>query len=230
MDVSLTAFVLIVAFVIAGFVTAATRASSAGAGRGLAGAGAWLALTAAFPLGGLLAPDGPLPPQAFMALLMAATLGVAFSPLGRGIAGTVPLWILVGFQGFRLPLELVLHDWAAHGIAPPQMTWTGQNFDIAAGIAALVFAPLVRAKPALAWIPTLVGLGLLVNILRIVATSLPGPMQLFPDPLLLPWRFPHVWIGSVCVVGAMIGHLVALRALLGSSRRRSGNGHGPAAG
>ncbi len=173
----------------------------------------WLGITAAPPLLGWVGPDGFLPPQLLMTGVLSVAVLFALSKTGGRIARAVPLWALVGFQGFRLPLELVLHRWAEVGIAPPQMTWTGQNPDIVSGGLALLAIPLVRKKASAAWLPTVVGLALLFNIGRIVATSLPGPLQRFPEALTLPFRFPHVWIGSVCVAGALAAHLITIRAL-----------------
>ena len=181
---------------------------------------AWLGLSAVPTWTGLLAPEGGVipPPVAFGAFLLVAVV-VAVSPWGRDLAAGVPLWALVGFQGFRFPLELVLHEWVETGVAPPQMTWTGQNWDIAAGVVALLFVPLVRRRAVWAWVPTVLGSALLLNVIRVVVLSVPGPTQRFPDPVLIPFRFPHVWIGSVCVVGALIGHLVAFRALARKGER-----------
>ena len=174
----------------------------------------WLVLSAVPTLTGLLSADGGVipAPAAFASFLLVA-LAAGLGPWGRDLA-EVPLWALVGFQGFRLPLELVLHEWVETGLAPPQMTWTGQNWDILAGAVALTFIPLVKRRAVLAWVPTIVGSALLANVIRVVVLSVPGPTQRFPDPVLIPFRFPHVWIGSVCVVGAVIGHVVAFRALM----------------
>lgn len=179
----------------------------------------WLILTALPTVTGLMAVDGRVPPQLFMALILGIALAFGLSATGARIASTVPVWVLVGFQGFRLPLEWVLHEWEAVDVAPVQMTWSGQNFDVATGALALAFIPLMRRDQRWGWVPTVIGLLLLLNIGRIVATSLPGPLQRFEDPLLLPLRFPHVWIGSVCVAAALAAHVVAVRAL-----KRPGDG------
>jgi hypothetical protein len=175
---------------------------------------AWLVVSALPTLSGVLRPGGPVPAQAVMLGVLAIAAWFSFSRFGGRIASAVPLYVLVGFQGFRLPLELVLHEWVATGIAPPQMTWTGQNVDIVAGGLALVSIPFVRWRPRLAWAPSIVGALLLANVLRIVALSLPGPFQSFPDTITLPYSFPHVWIATVCVAGAVVGHLIAFRALV----------------
>jgi hypothetical protein len=57
----------------------------------------------------------------FAAAMNAVSLGVGFSPIGRWLS-LLPLPALVAFQGFRLPLELVLHSWVAQGVIPSTMT------------------------------------------------------------------------------------------------------------
>ena len=86
---------------------------------------------------------------------MAVALGLAFSTVGTAFA-RLPLWALVAFQGFRLPLELLMHEAAGEGVMPPQMTWTGLNLDVLTGASALVVAPLLARgiggpRLALAW-------------------------------------------------------------------------------
>lgn len=212
-------FLAVVTYVVAGWIAAMvvvddSKRTLPSAATWTAVAALWLVVTALPTLTGVMSIDGRVPPQLFMALILATALAFSFSSRGSRIADVVPVWLLVGFQGFRLPLEWVLHQWGSVGTAPPQMTWSGQNFDVITGVLALAFIPLMRRERQWGWVPTVVGLGLLLNIGRIVATSLPGPLQRFEDPLLLPLRFPHVWIGSVCVAAALGAHVLAIRALL----------------
>ena len=59
--------------------------------------------------------------------------------------------MLVGVQGFRLPLELAMHRMYERGIMPVQMSYSGLNYDILTGIRALVVAALVYPDaPAIA--------------------------------------------------------------------------------
>jgi len=152
-------------------------------------------------------------PIFFGAILGSAVL-LGFSKVGGQLAKSAPLVALVGFQGFRLPLEWVLHVWAEQGVVPGQMTWTGPNIDVVSGIIALLAIPLVLRRPKLAWIPSLVGFVLLLNVIRIVVQSLPTPIQRYDEPVLLALSFPEVWIASVCVCGALFVHIVTFRALL----------------
>lgn len=188
-------------------------------------ASGWLIVTSLPTLTGVLRAGGPVPAQVFMVLFLVVAVWFGGGPVGGRIAVAVPLWVIVGFQGFRLPLELVLHEWVAMGVAPPQMTWgfqpasasqatwVARNWDIVAGIVAILSAPIVRRWKRFAWAPTLIGSVLLLNVIWIVGQSLPGPLYAFTEPITLPFRFPHVWIASVCVTGAVAGHIIAFRAL-----------------
>lgn len=215
---SVAAFLAVVVVVIVAFLLAAQRA---GGGRrrftGLtalalgAWLGGWSALVASgrmpqLPLGGL-----PL----FFGGVLAVSIGGALSPFGRKVAEQVPVTALVAFQAFRLPLELVLHSWAQQGTVPSTMTWTGQNWDIVAGAAALVAATFAARDRRVAWVFNGLGAALLLNVMRVAVFSSPLPFGWGQQPpLQLAWHFPYALIGPVCVGGAIFGHLVLTRALL----------------
>ncbi|MGF1509454.1 MAG: hypothetical protein ACFB9M_08130 [Myxococcota bacterium] len=146
-------------------------------------------------------------------------LGFALSPVGRNIAIHLPVTTLVGFQAFRLPLELVLHRWYLEGVMPVQMTFAGHNFDIVTGALALFVAlGLWRGllPKAVVWGFNLLGLGLLFAVVRIAVLSSPVPFRSYMnEPLvLLAFHAPYVWIISICVAGALFGHVVTFRWLL----------------
>jgi hypothetical protein len=189
------------------------------------GLGAWLALTGLLSASGVLAESvGPIPlvfPFLLGSNLMA--LGLALSRVGRALTAAVPLAALVAFQAFRLPLEVVLHAWYGEGVIPVQMTWEGANFDIVTGSLAVPMALVLAKRPSrmLAWIFDGMGLVLLVNVVRVALRVTPGPFFAYDDdtaPLLLAFHFPTGWIVSVCVAGALAGHVVLTRALLLPSR------------
>jgi hypothetical protein len=141
-------------------------------------------------------------------------LGVGFSPIGRWLS-LLPAAALVAFQGFRLPLELVLHAWVAQGVIPSTMTWSGRNWDIISGVLALVAAPLCRRSIIWAWIANGVGLGLLFNVMRVAVLSSPVSFGWPVEPKLeLIYHVPYALIIPVCIVGALIGHIALSRALL----------------
>ena len=154
----------------------------------------------------------------FFGPVLVVWVGLAVSPVGRKIAATVPLAALVAFQGFRLPLELVLHSWVAQGTIPETMTWSGQNWDIISGLAALVCAPFVARFRVAARVANVIGFALLLNVMRVAILSAPVSFGWNTQPpLLLAFHLPYALIGPVCVGGALFGHLVLTRALWSKS-------------
>lgn len=183
--------------------------------------GAWLGILSAFVASGRMTtlPLNGLP--FFFGPVLVFCVGFALSPVGGRLANTIPLAALVGFQGFRLPLELVLHDWFQQGVIPETMTWSGLNWDILSGIAALICAPLANSRPVAARIANIIGLVLLLNVMRVAILSAPVPFgwNVHP-PLLLAYHLPYALIAPVCVGGALFGHIVLTRAVW--TKRTSG--------
>jgi hypothetical protein len=220
-------FLAIVAAVAALFVSAQSRlagASTTARLRGtLAGAlvvAAWLWIPGALAARGALADFSRFPPPfaGMMLALFAATVALAFSPLGTRLVAHAPLHTLIGYQVFRVPLEFWLHAMHDHGAIPQQMTWSGQNFDVVAGLGALVVASLAwrgaasrRLVAGWNWL----GFLLLLNVGRIAVTSLPTPLRTFTSepPLTLPATFPYVWLPAFLVQAALFGHVLVWRWL-----------------
>lgn len=156
----------------------------------------------------------PAMPLLFASIIV-LSIGFAFSNLGLSLGIALPLWVLIGFQAFRLPLELILHQWAEIGTVPPTMTWSGQNIDIISGIVAALSAPFVERSKSVAWIANTVGTVLLLNVLRVVVMSAPFPFSWpLERPLVLIAFMPYALIGPLFVAPAIIGHLIAFRVLL----------------
>jgi hypothetical protein len=184
------------------------------------GALAWLAVAAALALSGFLADFDGVPPRA--AVLLVPTLGLplwlGFSRTGSALANA-PIALLVGFHGFRLPLELVMHQAALEGTMPAQMTYTGYNFDIVSGASAFVVAALAARGQAPRWLLlawNVLGSALLVAILLIAVVSLPGFAAFGSEPVRLnTWiaYFPFVWLPAGPVSGAVLGHVLLWRRL-----------------
>ncbi len=184
-----------------------------------AGITLWLAGTGALAASGLLARVFVPPPLLLLLVASAAlTFGVAFSPLGTLLARSLPLPLLVGSQAFRIPVELLLHRGFVEGFVPVQMTYVGLNFDVATGISALAVAWLAHRgrlgrRGILAW--NVVGLLLLANIVSIALLSVPGPLRVFRNAPSNAWvaHAPWVWLPTVLVQAALLGHLLVFRAL-----------------
>lgn len=155
----------------------------------------------------------PFAPFLFLLLFIFSGL-FSFSRAGTELAEKLPFALLIGFQGFRLPLELILHHWANLGTVPPTMTWTGQNWDIISGALAIVAIPFVNKNRYIARTVNLIGFILLLNVIRVVVLSSPLPFAWqLEKPLLLIAYFPYNLIAPLFVMPALIGHLITFRKL-----------------
>jgi hypothetical protein len=188
----------------------------------LFGIGGFMAFIAALALSGLLGRFDLRPPP--LMLWMISTLGAAvavgLSPLGKRLATGLPLVALVGFQAFRLPLELVMHRAANEGVMPRIMSYGGYNFDIVSGATALVLALFlargsVPRAVVVAW--NLLGSVLLAIIVTVAFLATPL-IRAFGDAEVNRWitEFPYAWM-AIMVSSALLGHVLLARRLLSES-------------
>lgn len=79
-----------------------------------------------------------------------------------------------------------------------------------------------RAPRVAAWVFNVVGSALLLAVIVIAFTSVPLPFRQYLNdpPVLLPFNFPFSWILSIAVTGALLGHLLLFRRLLGRKQLR----------
>jgi hypothetical protein len=200
---------------------------------------AWQALMAGLALAGYFSRfDQPWRAVPTVAASAAMALWLARRPfVGHGLGGAIgtwlsaaPAWAWVALQGFRVPLEVLLYSLYRRGVIGPQMTFVGYNFDIAVGAAALPLAawmawrvqrqrpaaPHARHSPAVVVAFNLLGLALLLNIVVIAVLSVPFPFQLFTaEPAnRVVAGFPFVWLPTLLVPVALLGHVVSLRRAL----------------
>jgi hypothetical protein len=194
----------------------------------------WLAAQAAAALSGVLGRFELRPPPIviWFASMIAMTLGLAWSGFGRRFADKLPFVALIGFQAFRLPLELVMHRAAVIGLMPNVMSFTGYNFDIVTGATALPLALYAWRRPLPRWLITLwnvTGQILLIAIALIAFAATPV-FRAFGDDQVNVWvvQFPYVWI-AVMVAAALFGHVVTLRKLMAESRAKAPAVAAPAA-
>jgi hypothetical protein len=181
-------------------------------------AAAWIAAVSAAAYSGVIARPGPPPPMMFVfAGIVMLGIGLARSRTGDRLARGLPLAVLVGFQAFRLPLELAMHRAHTEGLMPVQMSYSGLNFDIVTGSTAAMLAVTMAVRPVPLWIVTAwnwLGLGLLINIMTVALLSTPTFARFGQDRLNV-WVFymPYVLLPAVMVLAALAGHLVVFRAL-----------------
>jgi len=199
-----------------GMARAARRRRTVLAGVGVA---VWLAAQAAAARSGWLGRFELRPPPIviWFASMLVMTLALAWSSFGRRFADKLPFAALIGFQAFRLPLELVMHRAAAAGIMPNVMSFTGYNFDIVSGATALPLALYAWRRPLprpviMLWNVT--GQILLI-VIAVVAFAATPVFRAFGDDQVNTWvtEFPYVWI-AVMVAAALFGHVVTMRKLL----------------
>jgi hypothetical protein len=184
-----------------------------------AGMSAWMAVLGGVASTGALTRFDVRPPPMMGVFLGTIVLSVAFalSGFGKRLALGLPVSALVGFQAFRLPLELVMHQAADEGVMPGVMTYTGYNFDIVTGItAAIVGAWCLFGRPPRAVLVAFNVLGsvLLLVVSTVAVLALPvfaafglGQLNLWVT------RFPYVLM-AVMVGSALVGHILLARRLL----------------
>ncbi|MBK6696603.1 MAG: hypothetical protein IPG50_31100 [Myxococcales bacterium] len=208
-----------------GRATEASR-SALWAGGGMA---LWLAVTAAVASTGFFTAWDARPPRLVFAPLTALFLVVVASrteAFRRALRGAPLTWPVL-LHTMRVPIELGLWALCVAGELPKQMTFEGRNFDVLVGLTAPLVALLVArgtwgARALLAW--NLASLALLVNIVAIAITSIPGPLHLdWPGvPNTIVARWPFVWLPAFFVPLAVFGHVISLRQLAALRRARVG--------
>jgi hypothetical protein len=182
-----------------------------------------MAISAVAAMSGLLARFDVRPPP--MAVMLVSIFALAFalglSPFGKSVATQVPYITLIGLQAFRLPLELVMHRAATLGIMPPELSYSGYNFDIVSGATALALWAFLRSGTRvptwLLWLWNLWGCYCLCAI-AVIAIATSPMVRFFGDTErhLNTWVlfFPYVWLPVVLVTVAVTTHIVVTRRLL----------------
>jgi hypothetical protein len=185
----------------------------------------WCALQAVLAGSGVLAQfDGRPPPLApFLAAVVAGATAFGASRFAEPLARGLPLAGLIGFQAFRLPLELVMHEAARAGVMPSLLSYSGWNFDIATGTLALPVAALVAAGRAPRWlVPAWNTLGLAaLTMIAVIAIGTAPFVQAFGPGQVNAWvaYLPFVFLPGVMVAAALVGHVLVLRRLRRIVRR-----------
>ena len=155
---------------------------------------------------------------------LACCIGLGVSQVGRQAARRNSFALLIGFQAFRLPLELVMYRAARLGLMPVEFSFVGWNFDILTGITALglglCFKQQRIAKPRIqrwliaawnAW-----GIACLTVIFILAVASSPNVRALGDAPdKVNTWvlAFPYAWLPTLLVSVALLGHVLVMRKL-----------------
>ena len=175
----------------------------------------WMGLTGYLGWTGHL--DAWAPPRIFflLALMLVGLAWAARQPWTDRL-GDLSLSLLVGFQSFRIVVELLLHQAVLEGVAHPTMTWSGTNLDIIAGVTAAVLAPFasrLNRRLLQAW--NLLMAGVLVVTVMGGILAAPSPIrQIMGDPPnVFVASFPFAWLPTVLVLSAWLAHIVLFRRL-----------------
>lgn len=199
-----------------GLVAALHRTSGARvAGIGAVLAALWIGATGALASSGFLTHFDPPRIPALLIVIVAWLVWAWRSGWGARLA-SLPLNVLVGFQAFRIFVELGIHEASSQGIAPVEMSWSGWNFDIVSGVSALLLLPIAHRIPR--WtlkVWNAVAFGLLLVVVATGVLSLPTPFQVIDTNPPNTWitTLPYVWLPCVHVAIAWLGHLLLFKAL-----------------
>lgn len=183
----------------------------------------WATVTSMLSLSGALANFESGQPR-IPILVLTQLLFVVWLAWFSGWSGSlaqIPQTSLIGLQCFRIPVEFLLAEMADHKLLAMEMTFYGRNFDILAGVTAIMLAIWLRRdgeeslRPVvLGW--NLMGLCLLTTVLAHGMLSVPYPFQLLylSVPTFVVASFPVVWLLTVLVPIAYLLHIVSIRRCL----------------
>lgn len=125
-----------------------------------------------------------------------------------------------------------MHQAAREGVMPPQMTFTGMNFDIVTGVTALFLGTwllssekgrgIPRVPRPVVWVWNVAGVVLLLAVVTIGALSLPSPFRVFENDPPNVWVTmpPFVLLPAVLVVCAAWTHVLVTKRLLEQTETR----------
>lgn len=190
----------------------------------LAGFAIWVAYVLAIGVSGVAGNYSTIPPGVAIMLVPVFTLVLvtALSPVGRAIAAAIPLAILLGFQVFRILVELTLARLNELGLTPHLMTFSGGNFEIVFAASAPFAAWAASRGGSWRWLIgwNVLGLISLANVASRAVLTAPGPLNLIhaevPDLGII--TYPFTWIPGLMAPLAVLLHVVAIRSIAGRSR------------
>ncbi|MEE2737423.1 MAG: hypothetical protein VX435_04300 [Planctomycetota bacterium] len=158
---------------------------------------------------------GP-PTDALDSLEHSRFLGMVLKTTMDANLSELPLTFLVGFQGFRIVVEMLIHKAVQEGMAHPTMTWSGTNWDLVAGVTAVLLAPFAKRldhRVLQVWNVSM-ALVLMVTVVTAVLAA-PTPFRQIMGEPANTWvtHFPFIWLPAILVFCAWLGHIVLFRKL-----------------
>lgn len=186
----------------------------------LLGLVAWVVYGGVLGYTGVVANRSILPPGMFylLAPIVVFVVFMARSRIGEVVALTLPLWLMIGFESFRLIVELFLHRLWMDGQIPKMLTYQGANYDILIGVSApfvawLLLRQKISNRIALLW--NVLGIFMLANVAVRGVLTTPGPLHLIPTEVsnVAISTFPFTYIPGLMVPLALVLHVLSIRAL-----------------
>lgn len=182
----------------------------------------WIPLTYFLGWIGYFSDLTTLPPKFFLLppLMLISVIIFVRSAHGDLLAKKLSVYTLIGIQAFRIFPELFLSMSFKEGLAPIQMSYHGQNFDILVAITALIILvfnkriPISENKLAVGF--SIFGLGLLFNIIITAIVSMPTPLRLFMNEPANTFiaSSPYIMLPLCFVALALWGHFLLIKKIL----------------
>lgn len=161
----------------------------------------------------------PLNAMPMLFIPLVTTIILLFTNDVKTLVNHLNLKVITLLHAFRILVEIVLWLLFLQNLLPEQMTFEGRNFDILAGITALIAAHYFVTNKGwmIAW--NIFGLALLINIVVIALLSMPTPFRVFHNEPAntIVTHFPYVLLPTFLVPLAYILHFLSLKKLLNKS-------------
>jgi hypothetical protein len=157
-------------------------------------------------------------PRLFLAVIP-ALITVIYFGLFRNFLSYFHLRRLTLIHWVRIPVELLLLSLYYDKEIPIEMTFEGRNFDILAGLTAIIVSHrwFYGSRTGLTFLLVWNGLALalLFNIVLTAVLSLPAPFQVFgiAQPNVAVTYFPFIWLPSVVVPLVLLAHIISIRKI-----------------
>ena len=144
-------------------------------------------------------------------------------PKSKALIDSLPLKRVTAIHIVRIFVEIGLFYLFLGQAIPEIMTFSGQNFDILAGLTAplIIYFGFIRKQISrrliLLW--NVISLGLLCYIIVLAFLSTPSPFQQlgFEQPNIAIFHFPFSWLPTFIVPIVIFMHLVSIRQLIYSN-------------
>lgn len=179
----------------------------------------WIAYIIVLSFSGVLN-DFDLPPRVPLLIILPGIIGSVYltgRTSFRDILQHTPLHIPILLQSFRIVVELLIFTAWKEGYFPKRVTFEGLNYDILAGITALIVGLLLQMnklslKSALIWNIAALMILFLTGYAFITAYFIPEFAETVDKTHFI--KFPFILLPSVLLTIAFFLHIFSIRQIL----------------